>query len=86
LTVNRILDSVVDQIPQGRPDRIAVSFDGRERITYAELREKSLRYAKRLTSFKVPKYFIQQDQLPRNASGKILKYVLRKHHEKVVDG
>jgi fatty-acyl-CoA synthase len=42
---NRILDAVVDQIPQGRPDQIAVSFDGRERITYAELREKSVRYA-----------------------------------------
>ena len=45
MNFNRVLDSVVDQIPEGRPDRIAVSFDGRERITYAEFREKSLRYA-----------------------------------------
>jgi fatty-acyl-CoA synthase len=39
----------------------------------------------RLASYKVPKYFVRQDELPRNASGKVLKYVLREQYEKVVN-
>ncbi|MDR7166943.1 acyl-CoA synthetase (AMP-forming)/AMP-acid ligase II [Nocardia kruczakiae] len=35
----------------------------------------------RLASYKVPKYFVEQDELPRNASGKILKYTLRARYE-----
>jgi fatty-acyl-CoA synthase len=45
---NRILDSVVDQIPESGRDRVAVSFDGRDRITYEELLGKSLSYANAL--------------------------------------
>jgi fatty-acyl-CoA synthase len=34
----------------------------------------------RMASYKVPKYFVRRDELPRNASGKVLKYVLREHY------
>jgi fatty-acyl-CoA synthase len=34
----------------------------------------------RMASYKVPKYFIARDELPRNASGKVLKYVLREQY------
>jgi fatty-acyl-CoA synthase len=43
----------------------------------------------RLAGYKVPKHFVFAEQLPRNASGKILKYQLRAAHadiESVVDG
>lgn len=39
----------------------------------------------RLAGYKVPKYFTRQDELPRNASGKVLKYVLREQYEKVAN-
>ncbi|GAB3388194.1 class I adenylate-forming enzyme family protein [Amycolatopsis echigonensis] len=45
MTFTRLLDAVADQLPPPGGDRIAVSFDGLERLTYPELRDKSLRYA-----------------------------------------
>ncbi|MGV9292592.1 class I adenylate-forming enzyme family protein [Amycolatopsis sp. NPDC003676] len=45
MTFTRLLDAVADQLPPPGHDGIAVSFDGRERLTYAQLRDKSLRYA-----------------------------------------
>lgn len=52
----------------------------------AELDEAALRAfcRERLASFKVPKYFVEQEALPRNASGKILKFRLREQYEKLV--
>jgi acyl-CoA synthetase (AMP-forming)/AMP-acid ligase II len=38
----------------------------------------------RMASYKVPKYFIRRDELPRNASGKVLKYVLREQYATTV--
>ncbi|GHE93955.1 long-chain-fatty-acid--CoA ligase [Amycolatopsis deserti] len=43
-----ILDSVIARVPAAGPDRIAFSFDGRDRITYGELHDKTLRYARAL--------------------------------------
>jgi len=37
----------------------------------------------RLAGYKVPKHFLRADELPRNASGKVLKYVLREQHNGV---
>lgn len=37
----------------------------------------------RLAKFKVPRYFEVVDELPRNPSGKILKYVLRERYQKI---
>lgn len=34
----------------------------------------------RMASYKVPKYFVRRAELPRNASGKVLKYVLREQY------
>lgn len=48
MNFTRVLDSVVDQIPAGGRDRVAVAFDGRERITYEQLLDTSLRYARAL--------------------------------------
>lgn len=45
MTFTRLLDAVADQLPPPGGDRIAVSFEGLERLTYPELRDKSLRYA-----------------------------------------
>jgi fatty-acyl-CoA synthase len=35
----------------------------------------------RLAGYKVPKHFIRVDELPRNASGKVLKYVLSEQYQ-----
>jgi fatty-acyl-CoA synthase len=36
----------------------------------------------RLASYKCPRYFVRLDELPRNATGKVLKYVLRdRYHD-----
>jgi acyl-CoA synthetase (AMP-forming)/AMP-acid ligase II len=43
---NWVLDSVVGQLPVSEPDRCAFSFDGQVSMTYRELREQSLRYAR----------------------------------------
>src|SRR3954451_17313763 len=43
-----VLDSVVQQIPVGDCDRTAISFDGRDRLTYGELRDRSVAYARGL--------------------------------------
>jgi fatty-acyl-CoA synthase len=40
----------------------------------------------RLAAYKIPKYFVHQDELPRNASGKVLKYVLREQYQAVQGG
>ncbi|WP_409180732.1 class I adenylate-forming enzyme family protein [Amycolatopsis sp. VS8301801F10] len=48
MTFTRILDAAADQLPPPGGDGIAVSYEGRERLTYAELRDKSLRYASAL--------------------------------------
>jgi fatty-acyl-CoA synthase len=45
MNFNWVLDSVVDQVPVSSPDKIALSFDAQVRVTYGELRERSLRYA-----------------------------------------
>lgn len=37
--------------------------------------------AQRLAKFKIPKYFVVVDELPRNPSGKVLKTVLRSQYE-----
>ncbi|MEJ2890321.1 class I adenylate-forming enzyme family protein [Actinomycetospora aeridis] len=39
----------------------------------------------RMAGYKVPKYFARRDELPRNASGKVLKYVLREQYVAVGD-
>ncbi|MFF2316911.1 class I adenylate-forming enzyme family protein [Arthrobacter sp. NPDC058097] len=38
-----------------------------------------------LAGYKVPKYFLFADDLPRNASGKVLKYVLRETYAQIQD-
>ncbi|MDI2031767.1 AMP-binding protein [Saccharopolyspora sp. TS4A08] len=52
----------------------------------SEIDEKALREFCRaqMAAYKIPKYFVAQDELPRNASGKILKYRLRERYENVV--
>jgi len=45
MNFNWIVDSVVAQVPTGDPDGIALNFDGEQALTYAELYDKSLRYA-----------------------------------------
>ncbi|MET0787011.1 MAG: long-chain fatty acid--CoA ligase, partial [Paenisporosarcina sp.] len=48
-------------------------------------KEELLSYCKeRLAGYKVPKIFFYADVLPRNASGKILKYQLRESFNKQV--
>jgi fatty-acyl-CoA synthase len=39
----------------------------------------------RMAAYKVPRYFARKDELPRNASGKVLKYVLREQYELVAN-
>src|SRR3954451_90045 len=46
MNFNWVLDSVVGQLPAAEPDRCAISFDGRVRMTYGDLRARSLRYAR----------------------------------------
>ncbi|MEJ2870453.1 AMP-binding protein [Actinomycetospora sp. OC33-EN08] len=45
MSITRILDAVVAPLPPSGPDTVAVSFDGRARLTYRELRERARRYA-----------------------------------------
>ncbi|MEU6561506.1 class I adenylate-forming enzyme family protein [Nocardia nova] len=45
MNVNRFLDAAADRISAGDPAAIAMSFGGRNRLTYHQLRDKSLRYA-----------------------------------------
>src|SRR3954454_16195098 len=45
MNFNWVVDSVVQQIPVGERDKTALSFDGRIRLTYAQLLERSLVYA-----------------------------------------
>lgn len=49
MNFTRVLDAVVDQIPPVGADNVAVSFDGRDRLTYSELRDRSRRYARALS-------------------------------------
>ncbi|MCD2197651.1 AMP-binding protein [Actinomycetospora endophytica] len=48
MSFNWVLDSAVEPIPPAGWDNVAVSFDGRDRLTYRELRERSLSYARAL--------------------------------------
>lgn len=48
MNFNTVLDSAVEQIPQAGAENTAISFDGRHRLTYAELLHKSLGYARAL--------------------------------------
>jgi len=41
---------------------------------------------KKLANFKLPKHIIFIDNLPRSATGKVLKYVLRKNYQKIEQG
>ncbi|HEX2316466.1 MAG TPA: AMP-binding protein [Thermomonospora sp.] len=43
-----VLDSVVGQVPVADRDRVALSFDGRVRLTYGDLHDRTLRYARAL--------------------------------------
>ena len=47
------------------------------RVTDEELREHC---RMQLARFKCPKYFVRVDALPRTASGKVMKHVLRDEH------
>ena len=38
---------------------------------------------KKLANFKLPKHFIFIDRLPRSATGKVLKYVLRNNYNNI---
>ena len=48
MNFNWVLDSAFEQVPAGDREQLAISFDARQRMTYAELRERSLRYARGL--------------------------------------
>jgi fatty-acyl-CoA synthase len=48
MNFNWVLDSVAGQVPVPAQDRVAVSFGARDRLTYGELRDRTLRYARAL--------------------------------------
>ena len=83
-------DDVGDAAVIGVPDdkyaevgmALIVARQGRE-IDVEQLRSYLL---ERLAKFKVPRYFRIVDELPRNASGKILKKILREQYKDIQSG
>jgi acyl-CoA synthetase (AMP-forming)/AMP-acid ligase II len=79
----RILDAAVVAVPDPKYTEVGCAVVVTE--AGAGLDDAALRaYCReRLAAYKIPKYFIEQDELPRNASGKILKYELRARYESI---
>ncbi|MBM7577823.1 class I adenylate-forming enzyme family protein [Jeotgalibacillus terrae] len=75
LTVPGVREAAVIGVPHPQwGETVKAVFAAETEISDSEL---SSHLAKKLASFKVPKIYEQVEALPRNASGKILKQVLR---------
>ncbi|ONF73688.1 class I adenylate-forming enzyme family protein [Amycolatopsis keratiniphila] len=76
----QVLEAAVVAVPDARYTEVgcAVVVTESDQAVDAEVLRAFCR--ERLAGYKVPKYFVFVDELPRNASGKILKFRLRETH------
>lgn len=79
-----VLDAAVVAVPDARYLEVGCAVLVLRDVVEPDVEAIRTYCRERLASYKVPRYVVGRPELPRNASGKVLKYVLREQLEKEI--